>query len=84
MKYGVTRDFVNGLEVVLADGTIIKTGGKNVKDSTGYSIIDLIIGSEGTLGIVTKATLRLIPKPRLTSLIYAPFTSTIDAANAVK
>jgi glycolate oxidase len=84
MKYGVTRDFVNGLEVVLADGTIIQTGGKNVKDSTGYSIIDLIIGSEGTLGIVTKATLRLIPKPRLTALIYAPFTSTIDAANAVK
>ena len=84
MKYGVTRDFVNGLEVVLADGTIIKTGGKNVKDSTGYSLIDLIIGSEGTLGVVTKATLRLIPKPKLTALIYAPFLSIIDAANAVK
>jgi glycolate oxidase len=80
----VTRDFVNGLEVVLADGSVIQTGGKNVKDSTGYSLIDLIIGSEGTLGVVTKATLRLIPKPKLTSLIYAPFESTIDAANAVK
>lgn len=84
MKYGVTRDFVNGLEVVLADGSVIQTGGKNVKDSTGYSLIDLIIGSEGTLGIVTKATLRLIPKPKYTALIYAPFTSTNDAAKAVK
>ncbi|MBN2336062.1 FAD-binding oxidoreductase, partial [Candidatus Bathyarchaeota archaeon] len=84
MKYGVTRDFINGLEVVLTDGTIIEVGGKNVKDSTGYSLIDLIIGSEGTLGVVTKATLRLVPKPKLTALIYAPFTSTIDAANAVK
>lgn len=84
MKYGVTRDFVNGLEVVLADGSVIQTGGKNVKDSTGYSLIDLIIGSEGTLGIVTKATLRLIPKPKFTALIYAPFNSTIDAANAVR
>jgi glycolate oxidase len=84
MKYGVTRDFVNGLEVVLADGSIIQIGGKNVKDSTGYSLIDLIIGSEGTLGIVTKAILRLIPKPKYTALIYAPFESTIDAANAVQ
>ena len=63
IKYGVTRDFVNGLEVVLADGEVIKVGGKNVKDSTGYSLIDLIIGSEGTLGVVTKATLRLVPQP---------------------
>jgi len=84
MKYGVTRDFVNGLEIVLADGSIINTGGKNIKDSTAYSLIDLIIGSEGTLGVVTKATLRLIPRPKYTALIYAPFTSTIDAANAVK
>jgi glycolate oxidase len=84
MKYGVTRDFVNGLEVVLPTGEVIELGGKNVKDSTGYSLIDLIIGSEGTLGVVTKAILRLIPKPKYTSLIYAPFNSTIDAANAVK
>jgi glycolate oxidase len=84
MKYGVTRDFVNGLEVVLSDGSIIQLGGKNVKDSTGYSLIDLIIGSEGTLGVVTKAILRLIPKPKLTALIFAPFESTIDSANTVK
>ena len=84
MKYGVTRDFVNGLEVVLPSGEVIQVGGKNVKDSTGYSLIDLIIGSEGTLGVVTKAILRLIPKPKLTSLIYAPFTSTMDAVKAVR
>jgi glycolate oxidase len=83
MKYGVTRDFVNGLEVVLANGEVIDVGGKNIKDSTGYSLIDLIIGSEGTLGIVTKAILRLIPKPKFTALIYAPFTSTMDAVKAV-
>lgn len=84
MKYGVTRDFVNGLEVVLPTGEVIELGGKNVKDSTGYSLIDLIIGSEGTLGVVTKAILRLIPKPKYTSLIYAPFESTVNAAKAVK
>lgn len=84
MKYGVTRDFVNGLEVVLTNGEVIMVGGKYVKDSTGYSLIDLIIGSEGTLGVVTKAILRLIPKPKFTSLIYAPFTSTMDAVNAVR
>jgi glycolate oxidase len=84
IKYGVTRDYINGLEVVLADGTKIEMGGKNVKDSTGYSLIDLMIGSEGTLGIITKATLRLLPKPKFTALIYAPFESTIDAAKAVR
>ncbi|MCW4049550.1 MAG: FAD-binding oxidoreductase [Candidatus Bathyarchaeota archaeon] len=84
MKYGVTRDFINGLEVVLASGEVIEMGGKNIKDSTGYSLIDLIIGSEGTLGVVTKATLRLIPQFKYTALIYAPFKSTIDAANTVR
>ncbi len=83
MKYGVTRDFVNGLELVLPTGEVLEMGGKNVKDSTGYSLLDLIIGSEGTLGVVTKATLRLIPKPLKTALIYAPFTSIEDAAKAV-
>jgi len=83
MKYGVTRDFVNGLEVVLPSGEVLEMGGKNVKDSTGYSLLDLIVGSEGTLGIVTRATLRLVPKPKYTALIYAPFKSTSDAAQAV-
>jgi len=83
IKYGVTRDYVQALEVVLSSGEVITMGGKNVKDSTGYSLIDLIIGSEGTLGVVTKATLRLLQKPKYTALIYAPFNSTNDAIKAV-
>lgn len=83
MKYGVTRDFVQGLEAVLPDGEVIRLGGKVVKDSTAYSIKDIIIGSEGTLAIVTKATLRLVPKPRNTALMFIPFESTRAAANAV-
>jgi glycolate oxidase len=83
MKYGVTRDFVKGLEAVLPDGTVIRLGGKTVKHSTGYSLKDLIIGSEGTLAIVTQATLRLVPKPRHTALVYVPFESTRAAANTV-
>jgi glycolate oxidase len=83
VKYGVTRDYVQALEIVLANGEVIEMGGKNVKDTTGYSLIDLMIGSEGTLGVVTKATLKLIPKPKFTALIYAPFNSASDAAKAV-
>ncbi len=83
MKYGVTRDFVQGLEAVLPSGEVIQVGGKVVKNSTAYSLKDLIIGSEGTLAIVTKATLRLVPKPRHTALIFVPFESTRAAADAV-
>jgi glycolate oxidase len=83
MKYGVTRDFVKGLEVVKPNGDVIFLGGKIVKNSTGYSLKDLITGSEGTLGIVTKAILRLVPKPRYTALIYIPFNSSRDAAKTV-
>ena len=83
LKYGTTRDYVQALEVVLPSGEIINVGGKVVKDTTGYSLLDLLVGSEGTLGIVTKATLRLVPKPKHTALIYAPFESTHDAAKAV-
>lgn len=83
LKYGVTRDFVQALEVVMPSGEVVNVGGKNIKDSTGYSLIDLIIGSEGTLCIVTKATLRLIPKPRYTAVIYAPYNSANDAARTV-
>jgi glycolate oxidase len=83
MKYGVTRDFVQGLEAVLPNGEVIEVGGKVVKHSTGYSLKDIIIGSEGTLAVVTKATLRLVPKPRHTALVYVPFESTRDAANTV-
>jgi len=83
MKYGVTRDFVQGLEAVLPNGEVIRLGGKLVKNSTGYELIDLIIGSEGTLAVVTQATLRLVPKPRHTALLFVPFESTKDAARAV-
>jgi glycolate oxidase len=83
LKYGTTRDYIQALEIVLPNGEIINVGGKIVKDTTGYSLLDLLVGSEGTLGIVTKATLRLVPKPKFTALIYAPFESTHDAAKAV-
>ena len=73
VKYGVTRDYVMGLEVVLPNGEIITAGGKVVKNSSGYSIKDLICGSEGTLGIVTKAILKLLPLPKKSISLLIPF-----------
>lgn len=73
VKYGVTRDYVRGLEVVLASGEIITLGGKYVKNSTGYSLLNLIVGSEGTLGIITKATLKIIPDPSVVVSLLVPF-----------
>ena len=61
VKYGVTTDYVLGLDVVLADGTLITLGGKRIKDVAGLSLLKLFVGSEGTLGIVTRAILRLVP-----------------------
>lgn len=75
VKYGVTRDYVRGMEVVLANGCIIRTGGKVVKNSSGYSLKDLLVGSEGTLGIVTEVTLRLLPLPKKTISLLVPFPS---------
>ena len=79
VKYGQTRDAVLGLEVVLADGSVVRTGGKNIKDVAGYSLTHLMVGSQGTLGIITEATLRLrpTPPPRGTLLAFFP---TLDAA----
>jgi len=79
VKYGQTRDSVLGLEVVLADGRVIRTGGKNVKDVAGYALTHLFVGSQGTLGIITEATLRLrvAPPPRTTMLAFFP---TLDGA----
>lgn len=79
LKYGVTRDFVRGLEVVLPSGEVLTLGGKVVKNSSGYSLKDLIIGSEGTLAVVTEATLRLVPLPAASLSMLVPFDS-IDAA----
>lgn len=79
VKYGVTRDYVRGLTVVLPNGEIVELGGKVVKNSSGYSLKDLIIGSEGTLGIVTKAILKLLPLPNRSISLLIPFP-TMDAA----
>lgn len=73
VKYGVTRDYVRGLEVVRADGTVLVLGGKNVKDTTGLSLKNLIVGSEGTLAVITKCLLRLIPKPEVVLSAIAPY-----------
>ncbi len=83
VKYGVTRDYVMGLEVVLPNGKIINTGGKIVKNSSGYSLKDLFVGSEGTLGIITKAVLKLIPLPRKTISLLVPFKSLKQAIDTV-
>lgn len=73
VKYGVTRDYVRGLEVVLPDGELLQIGGKVDKNSSGYSLKDLFVGSEGTLGIVTKLILKLLPLPKKTISLLAPF-----------
>jgi glycolate dehydrogenase FAD-linked subunit len=80
LKYGVTGDYVLGLTVVLADGRILKTGGKAIKDVTGLDLNALFTGSEGTLGVVTEALLRLIPRPRFSRTATADFES-LDAAS---
>ena len=80
VKYGVTRDYVRGLEVVLPNGKIVEFGGKVVKNSSGYSLKDLMIGSEGTLGFITKATLKLLPLPKKAISLLIPF-KTLKEAN---
>src|SRR5688500_1573953 len=83
LKYGVTRNYVMGMEVVLPDGEILWTGNKCVKDVAGYSLRDLFIGSEGTLGVITKVLLRLIPKPQAKKTMVATFSQMDLAAEAV-
>ncbi|HJP89971.1 MAG TPA: FAD-linked oxidase C-terminal domain-containing protein [Candidatus Limnocylindrales bacterium] len=83
VKYGQTRDWVLALEVVLADGTVIRTGGKTVKDTAGYSLTHLIVGSQGTLGVITEATLRLRPLPGPRSTLLAFFPSLVASGEAV-
>src|SRR5260370_11267241 len=80
LKYGVTRNYVMGLEVVLPDGEILWTGNKCVKDVAGYSLKDLFIGSEGTLGVITKVLLRLIPRPAAKKTMIATFAQMDQAA----
>lgn len=83
VKYGVTKDYVMGLEVVLADGTVITTGGKAVKNVTGYDLTHLFVGSEGTLGVVTKILVRLVSKPEAKKTLLLMFATVDDASECV-
>ena len=83
VKYGVIRNYVRGLEVVLPTGSIIHLGGKLMKSSTGYSLLNLIIGSEGTLGVVTKATIQLMPSPQVTRSLIIPYDELEKAIETV-
>ena len=83
VRYGVTRDYVRGLEVVLSDGRVTTLGSKNVKDASGLSLKNLVIGSEGTLAVITKAILRLVPKPEASRSLIAAFPDTESGISAV-
>lgn len=83
VKYGVTRDNVLNLEVVLPSGEVIWTGANTLKNATGYDLTRLMVGSEGTLGVITKAVLRLLPLPKASRLMLVPFDSAIKACEAV-
>ncbi len=83
LKYGVTRDYVIGLEAVLASGEIIRTGGKSTKDVAGYDLTRLLVGSEGTLAVITEITVRLVPVPEDRGTALAVFTDLQGAARAV-
>jgi glycolate oxidase len=82
LKYGVTGDYVLALEVVLPDGTVIRTGGRTVKNVTGYDLRRLFTGAEGTLGTITEITLRLLSKPKFARAALAVFDRIDDAAEA--
>jgi glycolate oxidase len=83
VKYGVTNEYVLNLEVVLANGDILQTGANVLKNATGYNLTQLIVGSEGTLGIITKAVLKLLPLPQKNMLMLVPFHSAEQACEAV-
>src|SRR4030095_1233661 len=84
LKYGVTRNYVIGLEVVLANGDVLRTGGRVHKNKTGFDLIGLFVGSEGMIGVVTEVTLRLLPLPRARATLSAAFATTAQAAEAVQ
>jgi glycolate oxidase len=83
VKYGVVRNYVRGLEVVLPSGVIVNFGGKLMKSSTGYNLLHLMIGSEGTLGIITKATIQLMPSPQMSRSLIIPYENLEDAIDTV-
>lgn len=84
LKYGVTKDYIMGLEYVLPSGEILRSGGKNVKDVAGYDMTRLLVGSEGTLAIITEITLKLIPLPETKRTLVAYYTNLVDAARTVE
>jgi glycolate oxidase len=84
LKYGVTRDYVLGLEVVMADGSVARLGGRTHKNKTGFDLTRLMVGSEGMLGVVTEATLKLLPLPPFRACVAAGFGSTKDAARTIR
>ena len=83
VKYGVTRDYVMGLEIVLSDGRVLTVGSKNIKDSSGLSLKNILIGSEGTLAVITKCILKLLPKPETSLSAVIPFASLGDGIKSV-
>jgi len=83
VKYGVTRDYVRGLEVVLPDGRVSTVGSKNVKDASGLQLRQLFVGSEGTLGIITKCILKLIPRPEASLSVLVPYKDLVSAIRSV-
>lgn len=83
LKYGVTKNYVLGTEMILPNGELLKTGGKNMKDVAGYNLRDFIVGNEGTLGIITKVLLKLIPNPSNSVTLLAYFDKLIDSATSV-
>ena len=83
LKYGVTKHYVTGLEVVLADGQIVRLGGKATKNVTGYDLVGLFVGSEGTLGVITEATVRLVPAPEARATMTATFAQSSAATRTV-
>ncbi|MFG6150231.1 FAD-binding oxidoreductase [Halobacillus sp. B23F22_1] len=83
LKYGVTKDFVLGLELVTPEGEVIRTGGQTIKNVTGFDLTKLIVGSEGTLGVITEATLKLIPKPPAVQTVMVEFENVRTAGEAI-
>lgn len=84
LKYGVTRNYILGLEVVLADGSVVEVGGRTMKNKTGFDLVGIFVGSEGLLGVVTKITVRLIPHPQTRGAICAFFKNPLVAASGVQ
>lgn len=84
LKYGVTRPYILGLQVALADGTLVRVGGRTHKNKTGFDLVGMFVGSEGMLGVITEATLRLLPNPPARATLSAGFPSMRDAAAAVQ